>query len=105
MAPRGWRLPSGGRAAAVLAAASVLSLAMAFKEHEFRYCKDSSFCRRQRKNDGSNTQHTFKLGGVSMQPVEALFEVMKGFEPSVSACARARAVPPLARYRRRLPPS
>ena len=72
MAPRGWRLPSGGRAAAVLAAASVLSLAMAFKEHEFRYCKDSSFCRRQRKNDGSNTQHTFKLGGVSMQPDNTL---------------------------------
>jgi len=58
----------GGRAAALLAAASLVTLSMAFKEHEFRYCKDSSFCRRHRKFDGSHELHTFKLGGLTMQP-------------------------------------
>jgi alpha 1,3-glucosidase len=59
---------TGGRVAALVAAASLVTLSMAFKEHEFRYCKDSSFCRRQRKMDGSNAANTFKLAGVTMQP-------------------------------------
>ena len=59
--------PRWARAAAVLAAASLATLSMAFKEHEFRYCKDSSFCRRQRKFDGTNAAAAFKLGGVALQ--------------------------------------
>jgi alpha 1,3-glucosidase len=57
----------------VLAAASLVSLSMAFKAHEFRYCKDSSFCRRQRKFDGTHAASTFKLAGVSTQPDNSLF--------------------------------
>ena len=51
----------------LLAAASLVTLSMAFKAHEFRYCKDSSLCRRQRKFDGTNAAATFKLAGVALQ--------------------------------------
>ena len=62
-----WGLP-GHRSGMLLAAVSLVTLSMAFKAHDFRYCKDSSFCRRQRKFDGANAAATFKLAGVALQP-------------------------------------
>jgi len=45
---------------------SLLCLTMAFKAEEFRYCKDSSFCRRHRAFDGTKEEATYSLSEVKM---------------------------------------
>ncbi len=41
--------------------ATLSALTCAFKSEEFRYCQDSSFCRRHRKFDGQNSVSTYFL--------------------------------------------
>ena len=59
------RLVNGAVTLTVVAALTTLSCA--FKAEEFRYCQDSSFCRRHRKFDGSNAPATYFLHGAQQQ--------------------------------------
>lgn len=59
------RFVNGAVSLTVVAALTTLSCA--FKAEEFRYCQDSSFCRRHRKFDGSNAPATYFLHGAQQQ--------------------------------------
>ena len=52
------------RAVTFTIAAALTTLTCAFKAEDFRYCQDSSFCRRHRKFDGQNAQATYYLHGA-----------------------------------------
>jgi alpha 1,3-glucosidase len=45
----------------LVAACILLPLCDAFKSHEFRYCQDTSFCRRHRKFDGTIEKATYSV--------------------------------------------
>jgi hypothetical protein len=56
------RFASGAVSLSIVAAITTLSCA--FKAEEFRYCQETSFCRRHRKFDGQNSQATYFLHGA-----------------------------------------
>ena len=75
-------LSPAGCLLALVAASSLVSLSMAFKSEEFRYCKDSSFCRRNRKFAGEELT-TYKLHNFQMQPDNTVTgELMNPIEPN-----------------------
>eukprot|EP00287_Rhodomonas_sp_CCMP768_P000544 CAMPEP_0196746782 /NCGR_PEP_ID=MMETSP1091-20130531/67077_1 /TAXON_ID=302021 /ORGANISM="Rhodomonas sp., Strain CCMP768" /LENGTH=172 /DNA_ID=CAMNT_0042093805 /DNA_START=51 /DNA_END=565 /DNA_ORIENTATION=+ len=62
--PRSIFMPA--RIAFAAGMSSLLCISMAFKAEEFRYCKDSSFCRRHRAFDGTKEEASFALSNVKM---------------------------------------
>jgi hypothetical protein len=56
------RFASGAVSLSIVAAITTLSCA--FKAEEFRYCQETSFCRRHRKFDGQNNHATYFLHGA-----------------------------------------
>jgi hypothetical protein len=71
-----------GCALALVAASSLVSLSMAFKSEEFRYCKDSSFCRRHRKFAGDDLV-TFRVHNMQEQADNTFTgEMLNAIEPN-----------------------
>jgi len=62
---------------------------MAFKEEEFRYCKDSSFCRRQRKFEGQDDRATYRLHNVHVVDNGVVAEMKNALNPDQPLKLRA----------------
>lgn len=62
-------LPNTNRAVAALVLLLLVVASDAFKAHEFRYCQDSSFCKRHRKFvDIQHPQATYSLHDIKQSP-------------------------------------